>query len=66
MIDARDLSYELIALWREVALGNNNAASIAKINKVEPVYVKTARGLEAVTGIELTAQGIVLHTGESQ
>jgi hypothetical protein len=66
MIDARDLSYKLIELWRQVALGNNNAASIAKINKVEPVYVKTAQGLVAVTGAELTDDGIILHTGDTK
>lgn len=64
MIDARDLSYRLIELWRQVALGNNNAASIAKINKVEPVYIQINGSLVAVTGAELTDQGIMLHTGE--
>jgi len=66
MIDARDLSYRLIELWRQVALGNNNAASIAKINKVEPVYIQVNGSLVAVTGAELTDQGIILHTGEGQ
>jgi len=66
MIDARDLSYTLIELWRQVALSSNNAASIAKINKVEPVYIKVNGSLVAVTGAELTDQGIILHTGDSQ
>lgn len=66
MIDARDLSYKLIELWRQVALGNNNAASIAKINKVEPVYIQVNGSRVAVTGAELTDQGIILHTGEGQ
>jgi hypothetical protein len=66
MIDARDLSYKLIELWRQVALGSNDAGSMSKFNKVEPVYVKTDHGLVSVTGAELTEDGIILYTGDTE
>lgn len=69
MIDARDLSYKLLDLWRERAMINNDAAAIVKGQAVQPVFVKTKDVTLIVTNAELTEQGIVLHsvhTGDSR
>lgn len=61
MIDARDLSYKLLDLWREVMLQGNNAASIAKNAQPVPVYIQDEQGnLKRVTSTELTSNGIIL------
>lgn len=61
MIDARDLSYKLLDLWREFALRNNDAAVPAKNKQPVPVYIQDATGnLTAITSIEITADKIVV------
>jgi hypothetical protein len=63
MIDARDLSYKLLDLWREFALRNNNAADVHKNKQPVPVYVQDATGnLTPITSIEITADKIVMRT----
>lgn len=62
MIDARDLSYKLLELWRERAMIHNDAAAIVKGQAVQPVFVKTNDVTLVVTNAELNEQGIVLHT----
>lgn len=61
MIDARDLSYKLLDLWREVVLSGNDAGSIAKGAQPIPVYIQDGQGnLKRVTSTELTSKGIIL------
>jgi len=63
MIDARDLAYKLLDLWREFALRNNNAADVSKNKQPVPVYIQDATGnLTAITSIEITADKIVMRT----
>lgn len=66
MIDARDLSYKLLDLWREKAMVNNDAGSIIKGGQVQPVFVQTDQGYITVIDVEITEQGIVLVTGDSK
>ena len=61
MIDARDLSYKLLDLWREIMLRGNNAASIAKNAQPVPVYIQDAQGnLSRVDSIEVSEHGVIL------
>jgi len=66
MIDARDLSYKLLDLWRERAMIHNDAAAIAKKKIIQPVLVQTDSGTFVVSDVELTEQGIVLKLGDRQ
>ena len=62
MIDARDLSYKLLDLWRDIMLSGNNAASIAKNAQPVPVFIQDARGnLSRVTSIEASEHGVILR-----
>lgn len=61
MIDARDLSYKLLDLWRELALRTNDAGNQFKDKQPIPVYIQDATGnLTAITSIEITADKIVV------
>ncbi len=63
MIDARDLSYKLLDLWREVMMTGADAGSIAKNSKPVAVYIQDEQGnLKTVTGIEITGKGIIIKS----
>lgn len=63
MIDARDLSYKLLDLWREVVLTGNDAGSIAKNSKPVPVLIQDADGnLKTVTSVEVSDKSIIIRS----